>query len=344
MPRLDLQTPTGDISLAYCIATPNSPSASSIDESLPTILFVHGIYVGKEIFQAQFCDPRLRQFNLVTLDLRVFGETGGVAGTPYTPTESADDIYRFMNALNLPPCHLLGLALGSNIVLEFATTHPEKVLSMILCSPTSSIEPEELHSGRLEVFEYWSAACKAEPFDDSIIQDVLFGANQLLFNNESTELSTAMVGVNAAAAMRNWTKDNLSECYTVVINWVSDRKKLEDLELTRVQCPVRIIHFSGDLTYPPEASQELLRVLEGAGVKSVDKFEVPGPHYGVMMNPKPVNAFIEDLVLSVTGRESKPIPVPLGQTLPTPFSESLAKMGYSPGQSDDSGSSEEDFF
>lgn len=72
----------------YNIATPTNASAKSIDNSLPTILFLHPVYISSPVFHSesletfkdgkvaysasldQLNDPILRKFNCVTVDSR----------------------------------------------------------------------------------------------------------------------------------------------------------------------------------------------------------------------------------------------------------------------------------
>ena len=118
MPYVDVTYPTGSFSFAYAIATPTSYSADEIVPDLPCIIFLHSGYVGKEVFECtsllhaaprpdtdltrflltvQFSDRRLRQFNLIAIDMRGYGDTQGWIGDmPCTPAESARDVEQVM--------------------------------------------------------------------------------------------------------------------------------------------------------------------------------------------------------------------------------------------------------
>ena len=118
MPFVDITLPTGIFSVRYTIATPTSgsKSANTIEPDLPCIVFIHSGYLAQETFESkriclyiwliqlrffhypvQFSDGRLREFNLITFDMRGFGETtGDIGDTMYTPTESAYDVEQIM--------------------------------------------------------------------------------------------------------------------------------------------------------------------------------------------------------------------------------------------------------
>ena len=53
MPYVDLNTPTGSVSLHYNILTPTDPSAPCIDCTRPTIFFLHSLYMAQEIFERE---------------------------------------------------------------------------------------------------------------------------------------------------------------------------------------------------------------------------------------------------------------------------------------------------
>lgn len=47
-------------------------------------------------FSAQFCDPKLRRFNLVGYDARIHGKTKGDVPPDFRRAEAAEDVYHFM--------------------------------------------------------------------------------------------------------------------------------------------------------------------------------------------------------------------------------------------------------
>ena len=78
---------------------------------------------------------------MVTFDLRGFGETGGlVTKVPLVPSDVADDVYNVLEALKIPPCHIFGLAIGYYAAFDLAARYPDRVLSVIACSPLSPTE------------------------------------------------------------------------------------------------------------------------------------------------------------------------------------------------------------
>jgi hypothetical protein len=51
MPYISVECPSGTHQFFYSIATPSSPEASTIDEKLPVVLFIHSGYFAQEAFE-----------------------------------------------------------------------------------------------------------------------------------------------------------------------------------------------------------------------------------------------------------------------------------------------------
>ena len=97
MPFIEIESKSqGPARINYIISTPTSNSAESIDENLPTLLFFHTVYVGISGWHPQFADPQLRRFNLVALDSRAHGDTGGIVNSSYGQEDAAEDVVNFM--------------------------------------------------------------------------------------------------------------------------------------------------------------------------------------------------------------------------------------------------------
>ncbi|KAG6888723.1 hypothetical protein C0992_007632 [Termitomyces sp. T32_za158] len=143
--------------------------------------------------EAQFCDPKLRRFNLIGVDTRLHGDTEGKVKGVFGSEDAAHDMAAFMDALQLPPCHFFGLSMGTRIALQMGITYPEKVLSLFLVSPIPIEEPAEVREGRQEIYEYWCQGWRdpARP-DIEAIKDSAKGSNQLGFNSTSGPLIKAM--------------------------------------------------------------------------------------------------------------------------------------------------------
>ncbi|KAH8824343.1 Alpha/Beta hydrolase protein [Flagelloscypha sp. PMI_526] len=205
------------VNYRYYISTPTNPHARAIDISIPTVLFIHSEYLACEAWQNQF-DSTLRRFNLVAFDLRAHGDTGGTVPGSYSRVEAADDTAKFMDALELPPSHIVGNCLGADIALQLAIAHPEKCSSTTLISPIPDQEPENTTTGRKEVLDLWLESY--ETADKTTLSDAAWGGLQLLFNNVDTPLIRSLaLGLNGPRAQKNWGKGNADILTTVTYSY-----------------------------------------------------------------------------------------------------------------------------
>ncbi|KAG6917609.1 hypothetical protein DXG01_001838 [Tephrocybe rancida] len=353
MPHVHLDTPTGPIELNYSIATPTDPYSATIVSHLPCILFLHSGYSGQEAFESQFCDPRLRgQFNLIGVDMRGYGLTKGhIKQETYCPIDSADDVYRFLKTLDLPPMHIFGLAIGSCVGLELATKHPELVRSLTLCSPLPATEPEEIASGRLEVFNLWVQAFnhdgRGSPGGDSAtLEDITLGIQQLCFNNERTTLTDALSKNSLVTATQNraGSPQGVKDSYQATVGWFLQRQPQSREALAKIQCSVRLIHCDDDVAYSVQYAEELEDQLRDAGITDVELFEVPGPHYGSVVNPQAINPILLEHALSASNGIGSSLLMQghhnqhaagKCKKMTTPFTTRLAVYGYDPNEDED---------
>ncbi|KAJ4469506.1 Alpha/Beta hydrolase protein [Lentinula edodes] len=190
--------PKGNTKFKYTISTPKSEEAEQIDAGLPTIVFFHPVFLAEHIFQAQFSDRRLRQYNLVSFDCRGHGKTTGDPVLDwYGHVEAAEDAIQLMaflqNSLNLPPCHLVGVSSATNTIFEVAVMEPERVLSMFLVSPVCLEVPTEVAEGHHKIKDLWTSAF---PDNKTVLKDLIydaeFGEKQFLFSEpQLSSLSSA---------------------------------------------------------------------------------------------------------------------------------------------------------
>ncbi|THV05379.1 alpha/beta-hydrolase [Dendrothele bispora CBS 962.96] len=334
MPTVKVKSSTGKTEYRYTISTPKSASTKSIDKNLPTVLFLHAVYIPQEVFVQQFGDPKLRRFNLVTLDHRGHGETSGDKPPEgYGQVEAAEDIAKFMEALKLPPCHIVGLSLGTIIGLQLAVSYPEKVQSLFLMSPLGLEEPEDIADGRQEIYEVWCEGFNGSTPDEAVLLDAAYGAVQLAFSNRSTTLINALVGRMFGFAKKNWGPKDFDLYRRMTVDIFTNRKPqtMEALSsLRQAQIPVGLVHALGDVAYPLEYTKELMKHLTDAGVQ-VSLAEIPDAPHFVNVDPSNgfvcrVNSFMHDFFIKHSKQQAAPIP----KDVTNPFEQTLRKNGWDP--------------
>ncbi|KAJ7837689.1 Alpha/Beta hydrolase protein [Mycena olivaceomarginata] len=182
MPLIDLETSTGPGSFRYTLSTPAGANAEAIVQGTPTLVLIHPIALGSEMFHPIYADPRLRRFNLLMLDLRGHVSTSATVDPhTYGRETAAKDVLHLMvytayssfkvfvhpGHSKIPASHLMGVSMGSCIALQMAIFAPERVLSICIFSPLPLIEPPEVMAGRQEI---WADNC-VQSFGKSIDGD-----------------------------------------------------------------------------------------------------------------------------------------------------------------------------
>ncbi|KAF8635272.1 hypothetical protein AX15_000495 [Amanita polypyramis BW_CC] len=290
MPFVEVDGPSGPWNFCYIITTPTKISAENIDPDAPTIVFIHSVYITKEAFERQFDNPLLRQFNLVTFDLRGYGETGGsISQDPFLPSHITDDVCNILDALKLPPCHIFGLSLGYYSSLDLAARRPEKILSVTVCSPLPPVELEEVLQARLQVVQNYTKLFRGKvegniSFED-LAEDVTLGVGQFMFNLTHTSMLHAVVRLFWDYCLRA-RPIHIDSVVKRTYGVFRDQIPLTKDHLAKIQCPVTIIHCTEDVAYKVDVANDLRTTLLDAGVRVQPVLQVPGAHYGCITHPE----------------------------------------------------------
>ncbi|KAK7437943.1 hypothetical protein VKT23_018378 [Stygiomarasmius scandens] len=337
MPFVKFKSSSGKTEFRYNIATPSSASAKSIEKNLPTVLMLHPVYIAQEIFHLQHLDAQLRKFNLVTLDYRMHGETRGEnPPSNYRQAEAAEDIAKFMDALKLPPCHIVGLSLGTIIGLQLAVSYPSKVRSLFLMSPLGTEEPEDVAGGRVEIYDCWCEGIQATPTNKETLMDALYGALQLAFSNRTSSLITAYTNCLYAGARKSWIPKNFPAFRAVTLDIFIERKRysVDTLSAALKDIPVALIHGMQDVAYDLTYTEQFMRQLQDAGV-SVKLYKVDDqPHFLNVDTKEPeVNSIMHDFLVE----NSKEKVAPVLKEVVSPWGAALREHGWDPEEDEDDG-------
>ncbi|KAF5365553.1 hypothetical protein D9757_010902 [Collybiopsis confluens] len=324
MPSVKIdKLPGGPITFSYTIATPSSNSAKKIDPRLPTVLFLHPVYVPQEVFTFQFGDQRIRQFNLVSVDMRSHGETKGKVPKEFGQEMAADDMARFMTKLNLPPCHIFALSLGTIIALQLTVSHPEKVLSLFLISPLGLEEPMDAAEGRQAIHDAWVEGWRGGSPNQEELAYAVRGALELAFYDRNQTIVQALVAGVVPNFMKTWNASHLDEFRVSTLDIFLNRHAYTIEELQKFKVPVKLIHGLEDVAYPLEYSEKFLHRLQSAGVNaSLDA--IPGAsHFGCVEHHHRVNPIFYDFLTEQVGRFPGPT-----KEIASPWESSLKKRGW----------------
>jgi 3-oxoadipate enol-lactonase len=91
-----------------------------------------------------------KHFQVVYFDNRGTGKTDKPHG-PYTIKMMADDTIGLMDYLNIKKANMLGFSMGGVIALEITTSHPDRIIKLILNSTMACIDDK--NGGTPEIYE-----------------------------------------------------------------------------------------------------------------------------------------------------------------------------------------------
>jgi pimeloyl-ACP methyl ester carboxylesterase len=193
----------------------------------------------------------------VTVDLRGSGRTAG-GHLPPTVADLATDVIGVMDALDLPPAHVVGLSLGSAVAQEIALLRPDRVRSAVLAATWSSTGREKhmqrhftsrlyaLENGPLDVygqFAFWMSSPSV--IDDE--PDLQAAVEAELRRHMSTRLD------GTAAHFR-----------ADLVHETADR-------LPQITCPTMVVYGEEDRITLPRYNEAVAAAIRGAVVARVPR-------------------------------------------------------------------------
>jgi pimeloyl-ACP methyl ester carboxylesterase len=106
------------------------------------VVLIHGLGSSGEDWELQL--PVLTpNYRVISVDLRGHGQSDKPDG-PYSIAMFADDVAALIEALEISPCHVVGLSLGAMTTLELASTRPDLVRSAVVVNAGPEFIPRTL--------------------------------------------------------------------------------------------------------------------------------------------------------------------------------------------------------
>ncbi len=105
------------------------------------LFLLHGWTLSSQ-FWSEYIPAYLKNFKVYAIDLRGHGRTSPVT-SDFTIKKSSGDILALLNHLKLKKVKAIGLSYGALTLLELASSHPEKIESMILIGASHNFKGGE---------------------------------------------------------------------------------------------------------------------------------------------------------------------------------------------------------
>lgn len=202
--------------------------------------------------ESQYADKRLKShYNLVAVDHHFHGQSRPthIDDTPYDFVKNAQDMFCVLDALEVRSCHLFGVGLGGLIAIRMAVLHPERIMTLTLCTtlfPTETADNLAQYHMTLEL-----ASTGDEDGGDHMPVDMVAAGLVVYFGKKGRPEHIHQKWLDTHP-FRPSNKALLKKVYSSCI----DRKPLEQSEWKRITMPALIIHGSEDMPYPPESAHQ----------------------------------------------------------------------------------------
>lgn len=108
------------------------------------IVLVHALAGTSENWKYQFDAFSRAGLRVIAYDRRGWGKSLPNSATGPQPGTTADDLHALIDHLGLEKLHLLGIAGGSFVCMDYAASHQDRLLSLTLAASTGSIQEKEI--------------------------------------------------------------------------------------------------------------------------------------------------------------------------------------------------------
>jgi 3-oxoadipate enol-lactonase len=98
------------------------------------------------------------KYRVIRLDMPGFGASTEPADYRWSARELAADVARFLDALSIQKCHLIGAKYGGSVCMQLAIEHPQRLLSLCLFgSPVRGSGSANADAIRVKGVRQWAA-------------------------------------------------------------------------------------------------------------------------------------------------------------------------------------------
>ena len=180
-------------------------------------------------------------FRVITYDLRGFGDSD----TPeeqYTVATLCEDLEAVRAGMDLAQLHLVGHSLGGMVALEYAITHPERVLSLFLASTSGH------HGRRASAFSRVASQLSWLGFDAAMADPRVAEEVQSVVSSVAPWIPAIIDSLRAMTEKPDPSR---------ALAWGALPEFSTLSRSHRIQCPTLVTHGSADMMIPFAAGERL---------------------------------------------------------------------------------------
>jgi pimeloyl-ACP methyl ester carboxylesterase len=108
------------------------------------IVLMHAITGTSESWEAQSAAFSKAGYRVIAFDRRGWGRSQADPATGTQPGHASDDLHALADFLSLGRFHLVGVAGGGFVALDYAAFHPERLSGLVVAASTGSVSDKEV--------------------------------------------------------------------------------------------------------------------------------------------------------------------------------------------------------
>lgn len=238
--------------------------------SLP-LLFIHGFPFDKSMWHPQM--ESLKYTNrVISYDIRGFGKTSSGNEKPGIRL-FADDLIKFMDALQINKAIVCGLSMGGYILLNALNRYSQRFEGVILCDTQCIADSHEVKEKRFKTIAQIKKNGLSEYADNFI---------RTLFTEESINTNKAVVD-----KIKTIIISTRQESITQTLRALADRQE-SCFSLPEIRIPALIICGRQDMVTPVSQSEYLYGYIAHSEMHTIDK----ASHMSNLEQPEEFNRYV----------------------------------------------------
>ena len=117
------------------------------------VVLLHANTGTSEIWEPQIEALSKAGYRVIAFDRRGWGRSQADPATGPQPGHTSEDLHALADLLSLPRFHLVGVAGGGFVALDYSAWHPERLSSLIVGASTGSVSDKEIQDiiARIEI-------------------------------------------------------------------------------------------------------------------------------------------------------------------------------------------------
>ncbi len=260
-------------------------SYNDLGESKLPILFIHGFPFDKTSWQPQL-DYLQNSHRVITYDIRGFGQSTA-SDEKISISLLADDLIKFMDALQIPKAIVCGLSMGGYILLNALNRYPKRFAAIILSDTQCIADTPEAKEKRHKNIQLIESGGLVE-YTEASIKNLFCETSFTTKKEEIAHIKQVMLSASP-------------KVITDTLSALAHREEMCYI-LDKITIPTLIIAGKEDRSIPIQQSSFLHEQIPRSILHLIDK----AGHLPNLEQPSEFNRLVKDFALSMVAMHVEP--------------------------------------